>query len=340
MKLHGFLLTVGCTLVLSACGGGGGSSSTGSMPSAPAQTSPYSPITAENASRTAANAYAASLVSSDSSSFASGLLTGVSVTPAATATGAVKPVLGLVKHALASGAPQLLTGITRSESCSGGGTVSIDATLHNQQAIGNGDTLSITAVNCSEDGDIMNGTFSIAISGLSGDPFGSSTGAVTLDAQFKTFSVTSNGATDTLNGDMKIAVNVASASHATLNVSGTSLQVGEQKSGATLTTLTLTNYSVNGAVNGSTTTSAATLTLAGTSNALGKFSYAVKNVQPFVSTNGAMPVSGSMIVNGAASSVTATAVDSGSVRVDYSAKGDGAITQTRTLSWTEFLSAY
>jgi hypothetical protein len=51
-----------------------------------------------------------------------------------------------------------------------------------------------------------------------------------------------------------------------------------------------------------------------------------------------MPTSGSLIVNGAGSSVTATVVSNG-VRLDYSAKGDGVVTQTSTLSWSDFLSA-
>jgi hypothetical protein len=342
MKRSGFLLTIGCALVLSACGGGGGDPSiggaTGTTPPAPVQT--LSPIAAESATRVAANAYAASSTFDMSSSFASDLLTGVSITPAGTAPGAVAPVLGLVKRAIGSGTPKLLTGVTMTEGCSGGGTVTIDSTLRNDQTLSNGDTISITANNCSEDGDVLNGTFSIAVSGIVGNPFDSPTGAVTLDTKFKSFSIVSAGTTGVLNGDMKIAVNVTSTSQSTLNVSGASLQAVEQKAGTTQTTLTMTNYSVKGSTDGSTTSSASTFTLAGTSNGLGSFNYSVKNLQPFVSNNGAMPASGSLIVNGAGASVTATALNSSSVRVDYSAKGDGVITQTKTLSWLEFLASY
>jgi hypothetical protein len=62
----------------------------------------------------------------------------------------------------------------------------------------------------------------------------------------------------------------------------------------------------------------------------------VKSVQPFVSVGTGMPGSGSLIVNGNASSVTVTALGAGGVRLDYSAKGDGVITQTTTLSWADF----
>jgi hypothetical protein len=52
-----------------------------------------------------------------------------------------------------------------------------------------------------------------------------------------------------------------------------------------------------------------------------------------------MPGSGSLIVNGAASSVTVTALNASSVRLDYSAKGDGVITQSTTLSWADFAAS-
>jgi hypothetical protein len=51
-----------------------------------------------------------------------------------------------------------------------------------------------------------------------------------------------------------------------------------------------------------------------------------------------MPASGSSIVNGAASSVTITAVDASQVRLDYSAMGDGVITQSTDLDWPSFLA--
>jgi hypothetical protein len=43
-----------------------------------------------------------------------------------------------------------------------------------------------------------------------------------------------------------------------------------------------------------------------------------------------------MLVTGAASSVTITAVDARSVRLDLSARGDSVVTETRTVSWPEF----
>ncbi|SDD05604.1 hypothetical protein SAMN05428966_10391 [Massilia sp. PDC64] len=332
MKTTQSLAAVGCVLVLSACGGGGGSGGG----TTPAQTSTLSTITAADAPKAASNGYAAGYVISQSSSSLANVVTGVSVTPAG--VGAVAPVLDLVKQAYGRQGASLLTGITVSDSCSGGGTVTIDATLRNQNTLSNGDTLTMTALNCVENGSTLNGALSITVSGVSGDIINSSTGAVTLDTRFNNFKVASGSTATTLNGDMKIGLSATSATDATVAISGASLQAASQRAGATVATFTLSAYSVAANVHGSTVSSAANFSVAGNANGLGQFAYTVKNLQPFVGTATGVPTSGSLIVNGAGSSVTATVVPNG-VRVDYSAKGDGVVTQTSTLSWSDFLAA-
>jgi hypothetical protein len=333
MKNRTFFLTIGSALVLSACGGGGGGP--GATGSVPGPTSTLSTITTGNASNVASNAYVASTVISDSSSSLTDVLTGVSIGGASIST--VSPVLKLVKHAHAS--PQLLTGVTISDSCSGGGTVSIDATIRNQQTISNGDTMTVTANNCVEDGSTLNGAMTITFSDVSGDILNTWTFGATLDTRFNNFSVVSGSEAMAVNGDMKIAINQTNSTTSSLTISGKSLQTTEQKAGTTVATRTLANYSLTGSTRGTTITSAANFTLSGNSSALGQFAYSVKNVEPFVRTGGAMPSTGSLIVNGASSSVTITVAGSSGVRLDYSAKGDGAITQTTTQSWAEFLAS-
>lgn len=334
MKTTYSLAAVGCTLVLSACGGGGGGSGSGAG-STPVQASSLSTIAAADAPKVASNGYAAGTLISQSSTSLTGVVTGVSIAPPG--VGAVSPVLNLVKQAYERNGASLLTGVTISDSCAQGGTLTIDATLHDQNTLSNGDTLTMTAFNCTEDGSTMNGKLSITVSGVSGDVINSTTGAVTLDTRFNNLSIASGSTADTLNGDMKISITATSGVDAALAISGTSLLVTEQRSGATVATLTLTAYSVNGSVHGSTVSAAANFSVAGNANGLGQFAYTVKNLQPFVQTTG-VPASGSLIVNGAGATVTATVVSNG-VRVDYSAKGDGVVTQTSTLSWSDFLAA-
>lgn len=333
MKNRILLVAIGSALVLSACGGGGGGS--GATTPSPGPVSTLSPITSGNAGNVASNAYAANSVISDSSSSLTNVLSGVSIGGASIST--VSPVLKLVK--LARFAPQVLTGVTTSQSCSGGGTVSIDATMRVQQTISNGDTMTVTANNCVEDGNTLNGAMSIAFSNVSGDILNTWTFGATLDTSFNNFSVDSGSDKMLVNGDMKIAISQTDATTSSLTISGNSLQTTEQKAGTTVATRTLTNYSLTGSSRGTTITSAANFSLSGNSSTLGQFAYSVKNVAPFVSTGSAMPSAGALIVNGASSSVAVTVVDSGSVRLDFSAKGDGAITQTITRTWAEFLAS-
>lgn len=332
MKSTNSLVAVGCALALSACGGGGGDA--GAPVSAP--TSTLSSISSADANKAAGNGYAASTVLGQSSTSLSGMVAGVSVAPAQ--VGVVTPVLTLAKRALGADGSRLLAGVTVSEACSGGGTVTIDATMKSENAFSNGDKLAISAKDCIEDGDRLNGTVAITISGVSGDLFNTNAGAATLDTRFTAFSVASGSTTDVVNGDMKIHVEAKNANDLSLTIFGTSLQATEQKSGATVATRTLTDYGVTSRILGSTVTTAANFRVAGSANGLGQFTYTVQSVQPFTSTIGSdLPTSGALVVHGTASSVYATVVSNG-VRVDYSAKGDGAVTQTNTLTWADFLA--
>jgi hypothetical protein len=332
------LLAVASTLILSACGGGGGGADAGAGAGpTPVQTSTLTPITATNSTTAAASGYAANDLIGNSSSSVTGALTGVSI--GGTGTSAVSPVLKLVQRAVGQDRTQLLTGVTMSQPCSGGGTVAIDANLRNAQALSNGDTMTMTAKACVEDGNLLNGNLTITFSNVSGDLANTWTGAATMDTRFTTFSIASGNETVTVDGDMKIAFTMTNATSSSIAISGKSLQTTEQKAGAAVASLTLSDYSLTGSTNGSTTTGAASFTLSGNANGLGQFSYMVKSVQPFVSVGTAMPSSGSLIVNGNASSVTVTAVNNSSVRLDYSAKGDGTITQSSTLSWSAFVAS-
>jgi hypothetical protein len=329
-------LAISSTLALSACGGGGGSPG-GSTTPPPVQVSPLTPITAANSKQAAANGYAAADLIGNSSTSVTGVLTGVSV--AGPGISAVAPVLKLVKRATGTGTP-LLTGVTTTQACTGGGTVTVDANLSNAQKFSNGDTMSLTARNCIEDGNTLNGTLAITIGNVSGDLMNTWVGSVTMDTRFTGFSIVNGTESATVNGDMKIGLSSTSQNSQSLSISGNALQTTEQRTGAAAVNMSLTAYSLTGNVNGSTVSAAANFTLAGNANGLGQFAYTVKNLQPFVgTTSSSVPSSGAMIVNGAASSVTVTALNASSVRLDYSAKGDGVITQTATLSWAEFLAA-
>lgn len=332
-----FFLALGSALLLSACGGGGGSSGTTTNPG-PGPVSTLSPITTSNSTKVAANAYVAASAIDDSSSSLGDILTGVSV--ARTNISTVKPVLDLVKRAYTRDAAQLLTGVSVSEACSGGGSITFEANLRNQQTVSNGDSIVMIANRCVEDGEMMNGTFKATFSNVTGDVLNSWIWSGTLDTRFENFSIASGSETLSVNGDMKIAINQTSANNSSLTVSGTTLQTTEQRSGTTVATRTLSDFSMNSSNRSGTVTSAANFAMSGNTSGLGQFSYTVRNIQPFVTVGASMPSSGALVVNGASTSVTLTAVNASGVRLDLSDKTSGAVTQTTTVSWLDLLLSF
>ena len=339
MQKTTLFLALGSVLLLSACGGGGGSSGTPTNPSpGPGPVSTLSPITASNSTKVAANAYVAASAIDDSSSSLGDILTGVSVGRANIST--VKPVLDLVKRPYTRDAAQLLTGVSISEACSGGGSITFEANLRDQQKVSNGDSIVMIANRCVEDGEMMNGTFRATFSNVSGDVMESWTWSATLDTRFQNFSIASGSETLSVNGDMKIAINQMSASSSSLTVSGSSLQTTEQRSGTTVATRTLSDFTMNSSNRLGTVTSAATFAMAGNTGGLGQFSYTVRNIQPFMTVGGSMPSSGALVVNGATTSVTLTTLNISGVRLDLSDKASGAVTQTTTVSWLDLLLSF
>jgi hypothetical protein len=317
-------------LLLSACGGDGGGTADAPLPMT------NSAITAGNSTKVAINAYAATSFASTSTDIANSLLTGVSIKTRF--PGVLGPALALIKRTYGNRPLNLMTGIATTTNCSGGGTVSINGNMANEAAVSNGDALTITSNHCIESGDTINGSIGVTFSGVTGEVFSSSSWSATMMLRFDEFNYTSASETIGVNGDMKIVANQASPTSGSSAASGASLQLSRTVSGTRLNQLTLSEYVAIENISGNTISDSANFTLSGTNDALGTFSYSVRSVQPFVRTGSAMPASGSSIVNGAASSVTITAVDASQVRLDYSAMGDGVITQSTDLDWPSFLA--
>jgi len=331
MKSSHILAIIGCALALSACGGGGGTAA----PSTPAVT--LSAITSTNAPKAAANAFTASDLIGRESAWLSGAVTGVSITPAN--VGVVSPVLDLLKGAYGTDGGNLLAGVTRSVNCTDGGTISSDATARNSTTMSDGDQFTITANNCVAKGTTENGSFSVKVSGVSGNVLHSGVGTATFDVLFNNFSVASSGGNTVVSGDMKISLNATSSTDSLLTVSGASLLVSVQRSGATVASRALTSYSVSLSVHGTAVTTAANLSISGKTDGLGQYTYTVKNLQPFVSTATDLPTSGALVVTGADSSVIVNAIANG-VRLDYSDNTSGVVTKSNSVSWSDFFSNY
>ena len=138
---------------------------------------------------------------------------------------------------------------------------------------------------------------------------------------------------------MNIVANQASPTSASFSTSGASLRMSRIVAGVRLNQQTISDYAATETLSGTTTSTTSSLTLSGNENTLGQFTYTVRTLAPFVNSGNDTPDSGSLIVRGAPSSVTITAVNASSVRLDYSAPGDGVITQSTTLDWPAFYAA-
>jgi hypothetical protein len=342
MKSKHTVAAIGCVLVLSACGGGGGGSTgaagavSQSAP-APAPAPTASAIVAADASKAAENSFSASHLVSAWPSAVPDMLNGVSITPVD--AGLIAPVFDLLKRAYSQQDASLLTGVTRSYSCDGGGSLAADATQHDPLAPTAGDTWKFTATNCGASGTVQNGTISVKVADATGNLFQSASGTMTLDIVFGNYSSLQDAVTTVVDGGMKVSVTRTGLSTSTFSTTGTSLQQTIQRSGTTVATRTLSAFSVTGSKDGGLLTSSANFSLSGHSNRLGQFAYTVRNLAPFITTATVTPTSGALVVSGAGSSVTMT-VSPGSVRLDHSDNANGTITSTTTRTWNDFLSDY
>jgi hypothetical protein len=200
--------------------------------------------------------------------------------------------------------------------------------------VSNGDSMSISAANCIEGAQKMNGTMTFGFSNLSGTIGSSSAWSGTLSLTFANVSLEENGEVARANGDMTLRYSQTGYLVATASASGASLQMVQVKNGATVADETLTNFSYDASLNANVTTYSVNFTLSGTLGKLGNSSYTVKTLTPFKETDGAYPSSGSVkITAGDNSTAIVTAVDSANVRIELDKNGDGVIDETINTTW-------
>ncbi|MGF6610244.1 hypothetical protein OKW45_005166 [Paraburkholderia sp. WSM4175] len=328
--------------LLAACGGGGGGDSGTSAANSNSSSSsaPVGVITSTNAQDTVAYAYSGVQDLGTQSNTGASLATGVSVeTPTA---GLITASLAqLYKGVAVQPVNNLVTGVTASSTgaCASGGTISVSVSEANPGTVSNGDSMSITANNCSENGEVMNGQITYGFSNLSGTIGSGTSWGATLTLNYANMTLQSGGVTIGANGDMSLSYQQSGSQVATAAVSGSSLQMNLTESDGTVISRKLTAYSFNGSINGSSNTSSANFTLSGSSPKLGTVNFSVKTNAPFQAVGAASPSTGSMTVTAAdQSSATLTAIDSTNVRIDIDSNGDGVIDQTINTTWADLMN--
>lgn len=325
--------------ILSACGGGGGSSNAGG-PSGSlgggSGTTTNSAITQANY-QVVASASVAPMDTLVSASEATGMLVG-GVEVNAPSASLAATTMEVYKH-FRGRSSKLVTGVVFSEPCSGGGSILVDESVASQTRITVGDRVTLTANNCKESGmPTINGTLSLSIASVTGDPINSNRYSLGFTTAFQNFTVVSGNESVAITGDMALTGSQNGTSAFALSFSGQRLAFVQSVSGALKSTFEVTAYAFDSTESSGTVSLTGKYTVSGSAASLGgNYSYATEIVQPLrMSATSTYPTSGKIVVRGATASVTVTAVNASSVQVDYSASGNDVITSSNSMSWSAF----
>lgn len=329
------VVRIGVPVVLAfsvaGCGGGGSSSSTSSTSSATAVT-----VTQANSTQVAGAGYNAMNGAAGAGTTGTLGLTGV----VSGGGGALPSLAAFVQQQVtelqalnaAGEVTATMAGLTTSVSCSASGTMSISQT--GGTTLGPGDTVSVTFNNCSltTGGYTINGQLQFAVSTLSGTLTSGGNWNVGGTFTFTSLSLTTGGATQTVNGGFSF--NATSASGTTdATLSGTSLTL-KQASG---TSLTLSGFNLT--AKDDTGTGATSFYGSGQvqDSALnGYVKFNIPSSTPLVQDSGqSYPSSGTMTITGANNtSVVLTVIDATSVQLQEDTTGNGTYDNTVTEPWT------
>jgi hypothetical protein len=321
-----------CLLGLSACGGGGGSAGT---PSSSAPDSTLLGISASNYQVVGQSAVSSALFLNDTGSVVTGAESGGDPRLLRHAVDTARRAMGV-----ASARPALLTGVEVRETvpCSQGGSLAVSVNdVNNNGNFDLGDSLTVDAQSCREDGDVMQGRISLSVQALAG-VYDSNSYSATLAMTLTAFSVTSGS--DMAQGDGTITLTVSQAptgvSEVTLATSRLVLsgRTGGQNFSTTLTDtkLTLRVEIVNGSPRTSISYNSSLV-----SSSFDNKQVLITTPQPLVITGSdTYPSSGYLMVQGHASSaLRITAVNRSQVRLELDAQGDGSYETQVLKTWAE-----
>jgi hypothetical protein len=322
-NLLAIVITGALLLGLNACGGG----DDGNGGSSPVGTAPTTPI--------ALNSNNAEQVSGLAFESADGLITTGGLLPLAAQTHKAKKdkaslhkinelVMGKLNYHEAGG--KVVTGVTQTQSCSGGGDVTITGDE-------NSGTASMSFNQCAEGDLVING--SISLSGVT------QTGTapnetVSMTISYNNLSVTQGGETGKINGAYTATISTSdTGTESTL--SGTLLSVTEGGQIHDLSNFRFTETRVNATLLATTT---ADYTLSSTL-INGSVNVNVTTQTPFETDfSASYPHSGMLLIQGADSSIRVTVLgDENSlpldqqIQLEIDANGDGAYETTVTTSW-------
>ncbi|MES2261398.1 MAG: hypothetical protein V4724_23015 [Pseudomonadota bacterium] len=319
-------------LILSACGGGGGSA--GDTSATPA------PVTSVTISQSNYQAVGATAIDPLSKMVGLGgtarqLVGAVEV--AQPSQGLADVAIQLYRRVQAKNS-SLVAGVVVNQNCTNGGTMKLDTSIVSQMFYTVGDRIKVTGTNCQEPGQAaFSGTASFTITSATGEPFQTNRYGVGVAMLFDNFELNSTDGQSVIKGDLAVNVSQSGSSAVTMDMSGQALSFTLTAAGKT-NTYRLDSYNLTSTQSDDAIILTGKYTMSGTSGKLGgSYSYGVEILQPLVTPiSNVLQISGALIVRGAQASVAVTALNSATVRVDYSEKGDGVTTASNTLAWADF----
>lgn len=324
-RLAGTASALILSMFATACGGGGdGGGGEGAVSGDSLPTMASSTVTSQNAPSMAGQSYATVNTLSDQNALGNQLLLGVSVSQSQVDP-LDAPLALLYKRA---SLPNLVVGAT--VNCTNGGTATYNES---------GSTVSVSASNCLEGSLLINGTVSITLDNMVGDPEVDSSWSADMAINAQNLTATQGGIGTRITGDMNVSYSQASSQVVNASASGQSLHVRYLENGSVVLNTLLKPYNFTLSQNANTYTSAANFTYASTGSAIGDVSYSVVTNSPFQSTGTAYPHSGSFTLTATKGKLILTALDSTNVRLELDTDGNGSIDDTINTTWTALTSA-
>lgn len=239
-------------------------------------------------------------------------------------------------------APLQAVGATQSSTqpCAGGGTLTIVENDRNgNQEVDPGDSVSVTANNCSFEGALLNGQLSLTVNSVSGNLDGY---PYALSAALQFTNLTAQSASDRVVGNGSISLDLQASNYnaQTTKMSTSRFSLASTYGGIS-SNQTLQDYETNLKVSpaGSSTNWASSVNGILTSSAFESKSVRIETPVPFVRSGSQLyPSSGSALITGAAGAkVRVTAVNATTVQIELDADGNGSYETTVTKRWSEVL---
>jgi hypothetical protein len=319
-----YLAAFAAAALLSACGGGGGSDSASGAPSLPAPGNSLG-ITSSNYQQVAEVSLASSAYLLDTGSFGLGGGPG--------ARSAASPRLAQAQQGQEGRALPLGTS-TNSLSCAQGGSLFVSFNDQNNNAnLDAGDSLSIDARSCREDGQLLQGGLSMTAKTFSGS-FGGSSFSGALQMGLSDFTVTEGSDRTSASGSFELQVAVGSG-NSELNLVVDKLTLSGVERGLIFShQVQDARLSLRSNAAGVSTSSiAATVS----SNRLDGKSVRIETLNPLTLQPGAdYPSGGQLVISGdARSKLRLTPQSATQVLLEVDADGDGTFEGRYTKAWSE-----